>query len=97
MAVLEVCTFTLTGSADDDAMRAADARMQTDFAYQQRGLARRTTARDSAGRWCVVTLWQSYDDATAAESAARTDAVAQAFWSLVDSDSISVQRFSLLE
>jgi len=95
MAVLEVCTFV--PSADDDAMRAADAQMQTDFAYQQPGLLRRTTARDDAGRWCVVTLWASHDDATAAESAARTDAVARAFWSLVDDSSISVQRYGLLD
>ncbi|HMC70919.1 MAG TPA: hypothetical protein VKJ07_17310 [Mycobacteriales bacterium] len=78
-------------------MRAADARMQTDFAYQQPGLARRTTARDRDGRWCVVTLWASYDDATAAESAAESDDVAQTFWSLVDRDSVSVQRFTLLD
>ena len=97
MAVLEICTFTLAASADADAMRAADARMQTDFAYQQPGLFRRTTARDGDGRWCVVTLWVSYDDAAAADSASRTDAVAQAFWSLVDAESVSVQRYNLLE
>jgi len=97
MAVLEICTFALAASADDAVMRAADARMQTDFAYQQRGLARRTTAHDDNGRWCVVTLWSSYDDATAAETAARTDEVAQAFWSLVDADSISVERYTLLD
>jgi hypothetical protein len=95
MAVLEICTFV--PSAADDVMRAADARMQTGFAYQQPGLARRTTARDGDGRWCVVTLWASYDDAAAAEAAARSDDVARAFWSLVDDSSISVQRFTLLE
>jgi len=97
MAVLEICTFTLRGAqSDEDAMRAADARMQTDFAYQQPGLLRRTTARDDEGRWCVVTLWASYDDATAAETAAASDAVAQQFWSLVDAGSLSVQRYTLL-
>ena len=96
MAVIEICTFSLAETADVDAMLAADARMQTDFAYQQPGLARRTTARDDNGRWCVVTLWASYDDATAADSAARTDEVAQAFWSFVDGDSVSVQRYTLL-
>ena len=71
--------------------------MQTDFAYQQPGLLRRTTARDDAGRWCVLTLWATAADASAAEAAGRTDPVAQAFWSLVDAASVSVQRFTLLE
>src|SRR3954447_8491176 len=99
MAVLEVCTFTLSSgplSADQDAMRAADERMQTDFAYQQPGLRRRTTARDDDGRWCVVSLWTSRDEALAAEEAAKANEVAQSFWSLVDPDSVSVQRFTLL-
>ena len=94
MAVIEICTFTPT--ADDATMRAADERMQTDFAYQQPGLARRTTARDDAGTWCVVTLWAGDADATAAETAAASSEVAQHFWSLVEADSISVQRFTLL-
>jgi len=99
MAVLEICTFTLSAgalSADEGAMRAADERMQTDFAYQQPGLRRRTTARDDEGRWCVVSLWTSRDEAIAAEEAAKTNEVAQDFWSLVDPESVSVQRFTLL-
>jgi hypothetical protein len=94
VAVLEICTFTVT--ADEGAMRAADERLQTDFAYQQPGLRRRTTARDDDGRWCVVSLWTTRDDAVAAEAAAKTNQVAQEFWSLVDADSVSVQRFTLL-
>ena len=94
MALLEICTFTLT--ADEDAMRAADERMQTDFAYQQPGLRRRTTARDDDGRWCVASLWTSREAALAAEEAAKTHRVAQDFWSLVDPGSVSVQRFTLL-
>jgi hypothetical protein len=95
MAVLEVCTFTATG--DEQALRAADARFQVDFAYQQPGLFRRTTARGDHGRWCVVTLWGSLDDAVRGEQAAEGDAVAAAFWDLVDRDSVRVERFSLLE
>ena len=95
MAVIEICTFTPV--TDTATMRAADARMQTDFAYQQPGLARRTTARDDSGRWCVVTLWASADDAKTADTAARTDDVAQAFWAMIDPESVSVQRFTLLD
>ena len=95
MAVLEVCTFTARG--DEQALRAADATLQTDFAYRQPGMLRRTTARGEAGRWCVVTLWGTTDDAARAEQAAESDAVATAFWSLVDQDTVHVERFTLLE
>jgi hypothetical protein len=94
MTVLEVCTFT---TGDEQALRAADARMQTDFAYQQPGLRRRTTARGEAGRWCVVSLWASVDDAIRAEQAAAGDEVASAFWDLTDRDTVRVERYSLLE
>lgn len=98
MAIIEICTFrpSATGTAADDALRAADARMQTDFAYQQPGLRRRTTGRDDEGRWCVVTLWATADDAAAADAAGQTDDVARQYWSLIDPDSVSVQRFTML-
>ena len=95
MAVIEVCTFNAAG--DDDALLAADARMQTDFAYQQPGLFRRTTARADGGRWCVVSLWGSVGDAERAELAAGSDGVARAFWALVDPGSVRVERYTLLE
>ena len=94
MAVLEVCTFAVT--ADDDAVIEADARLQTDFAYRQPGLLRRTTARGDGSRWCVVTLWGSTEDAERAEQAAAEDDVASAFWSLVDRDTVRVERYTLL-
>ena len=95
MAVLEVCMFTT--SAEAAQVRAADARLQTEFAYQQPGLRRRTTACGDDGRWCVVTLWDNADDALRAEQVAANDGVASAFWSLVDKDTVQVERFSLLE
>ena len=95
MAVIEICTFAV--AADDDHFRAADARMQTEFAYRQPGLYRRTTARGADRRWCVITLWREEGDADRAAANAETDAVGRAFWSLVDADSVDVQRFTMLE
>ena len=94
MAVLEICSFLAT--AGDDVVLAADARMQTEFAYRQPGLMRRTTARGDGGRWCVVTLWASAEDAERAERAGADDEVASAFWSSVDRDSLCVERYTLL-
>jgi hypothetical protein len=95
MGVIEICTFTAAG--DVDALRAADARVQTEFAYRQPGLLRRTTARGDDGRWCVITLWRSDDDAAGAAAAEDNDPVATDFWSLVDLNTVQVQRFTTLE
>lgn len=94
MAVIEVSTFTAVG--DETALLAADARMQTDFAYQQPGLLRRTVGRADGGRWCVVSLWATVEDAQRADAAARTDDVATAFWAMAEPDSVRVERYVML-
>ena len=46
MPVIETMTFRLAPGADEQAFLDADRRVQTDFAYRQPGLMRRTTAGD---------------------------------------------------
>ena len=48
MSVIETTTFRLTDASDEQQFLEADAALQSGFAYQQTGLARRTTARWSA-------------------------------------------------
>ena len=100
MAVLETMTFRLRDGADTEAFLAADKRLQSDFAYQQPGLVRRTTARGTggqAGEWIVVDLWATAEDADA--SAARWDAdpVAQAFMAFVEPGTVDVRRYRDLD
>ena len=89
-------TFRLADGADVAAFLSADKRLQSDFAYQQPGLVRRTTARgegDRAGEWIVVDLW---DDAAHADACAARwdgDAIAQAFMSFVDRSTVDVRRY----
>lgn len=100
MAVLETMTFRLLEGVDESDFLAADARLQTDFAYQQPGLARRTTARGvggQSGEWVVVDLWRSAEDADACAARWETDDVAQAFMALVDRSTVEVRRYELLE
>ncbi len=44
MAVIETMMFRLVDGADEGAFLAVDKRLQTEFAYQQPGLLRRTTS-----------------------------------------------------
>ena len=54
--LIEVRTFRLAEGVDDAAFRAADAEAQV-RAHLARGIVRRTTARDSDGRWLVLSFW----------------------------------------
>lgn len=96
MAVIETMTFRLLDGADEAAFVAADEVLQAEFAHQQPGLLRRTTARgagDRAGEWLVVDLWRSVADADAC--AARWDGhpVAEAFMAFVDRSTVDGRRY----
>jgi hypothetical protein len=97
MTVIETMTFRLVGSADEAEFLAADKRLQTDFAYQQPGLVRRTTARGNDGGWIVVDLWASDGDADACAARWDGDPIAQAFMALVDRASVDVRRYTTLD
>lgn len=88
--------FRLRPGGDEAAFLAADRRVQEDFAYQQPGLLRRTTARSTDGNWIVIDLWRSAADADACDARWEHDPVAQEFMALVDQSSVAVQRFQPL-
>lgn len=81
--VVELTTLRFLRGTQETAFLAADARVQSDFFYQQPGLVRRTTAR-GAGDWLIVCFWESEAAASSAAEAARTDRAAMAFASLVE-------------
>jgi len=89
--------FRLPPGADEAAFLAADRRLQEEFAYQQPGLLRRTTARGEDGRWIVIDLWRSAADADACDARWGHDPVAQAFMAQVDRSSVATERYFPLD
>lgn len=89
--------FDLVDGADVDAFLAADKRVQTDFAYQQPGLLRRTTARADGGSWLVLDLWSSAEAADACDDRWKSDPVAQEFMAFVDPATVRTARFEELD
>jgi len=89
-------TFRLGAGVDEAAFLAVDKRLQTDFAYQQPGLLRRTTARSADGQWIVIDLWASPADADACARRWESDPTATEFMSFVDRATVSVVRYELL-
>lgn len=94
--VIEIMRFRLPPGADQAAFLAADRRVQQEFAYQQPGLLRRTTARGEDGGWIVIDLWRSAADADACDVRWERDEVTQAFMSLLDRSSVAVERYQEL-
>jgi hypothetical protein len=100
MSVIETMTFRLARGVDEIDFLAADKRLQSDFAYQQPGLLRRTTARgrgERTGEWLVVDLWRSDDDADACAARWEHDPLAQELMSFVDRGTVDVRRYADLE
>jgi hypothetical protein len=86
--MIEITTYRLAAGVDDATFVAADAAVQTGFAYQQPGILRRTTARSDDGTWVTITSWGSRERASAAESAAADAPEVAAWLGLVDRPSV---------
>ena len=100
MAVIETMTFRLTDGADEAAFLAVDKRLQSEFAYQQPGMVRRTTARgvgERAGEWIVVDLWGSAAAADACAARWADDPLAQELMAFVEPGSVDVRRYTDLD
>ena len=89
--------FRLPPGADEAAFLEADRRLQEEFAYQQPGLLRRTTARGEDGGWIMIALWRSSADADASETRAEHDEPTRALRALLDRSTLSVERYQELD
>lgn len=98
MPMIETMTFRLVAGADEAAFRAADERLQSDFAYQQPGLLRRTTARrEGTDEWIVVDVWSSAEEAAGCAQRWERDPVVGEFLAFVDASSVEVRRYHTLD
>lgn len=91
--MIEILAFNLVEGADEEEFVLADKRVQTEFAYQQPGLVRRTTARSPEGSWMVIDLWRSPEDADAADARWEDDPATQEFMSFVDRSTMRSKRY----
>jgi hypothetical protein len=94
--VIEIMRFRPRPGVEEADLLRADRSVQEDFAYQQPGLVRRTTAKSAEG-WIVIDLWRSAADADAAGARWDRDPVAQAFMGLIDRASVETERYDELD
>jgi len=95
--MIEILAFRLAAGADEESFLAADRLVQGDFAYQQPGLLRRTTARGNDGAWIVIDLWRSAQDADACDALWGHDQLTAEFMSFVDKATVRSERYTELD
>ena len=95
--MIEILRFKLAPGADEAGFLAADKRLQAEFAYQQPGLLRRTTARGAEGEWVVIDLWRSWADAERCDARWGKDDASSHFQTFMDRSTMEVQRYNELE
>ena len=90
MAVIALTTFRLADGTDEAAFLAADDRVRTATLYHQPGIVRATTARTDDGRWAVIVMWESAEQADAVD-------VAVELGDVVDAASVERARYTTLD
>src|SRR4051812_13434636 len=96
VALIETMTFKLREGADETAFLAVDQRLQSDFAYQQPGIIRRTIAPGRGahtGEWIVIDLWSQASHADACAQRWESDPLPGDFRAFVDRASVAARRY----
>lgn len=91
--LIENATFKLVDGISTEEFLAIDARFQEEFAYQQKGLLRRTTARSEDGTWLVMNLWDSRESADAPKNVEHCKDVLEDMHRCIDFATHKVERF----
>jgi len=94
---IEIMTFRLRPGTPEAEFLAVDRRVQTEFAYQQPGMIRRTTGRNPDGTWVVIDLWASAADAANYVGGWNREPAPLALMSLVDDATVVTQAFETLD
>ena len=90
-------TFRLRPEADEEAFLALDTRVQTELAYQETGLMRRTTARSAGGTWLVIEIWRSEDDADASAADRAGSRLQAEYRAFIDRTTMESDRFATFD
>jgi len=92
-----ITTFRLRPETVGEAFLALDTRVQTELAYHEAGLVRRTTARSAGGTWLVIEIWRSEDDADASASDRAESPLHVEYRSLIDGQTLQSDRFATFD
>ena len=94
VAIIETMTFRLRTDANTEQFVAADAAVQSEFSYQQRGIVRRTIARSDDDCWLILTIWDSLDAAAAAAQAFGGADMSIEFVAMIDESTVAIERYA---
>ncbi len=95
--MIEILTFRLREGVEPTSFLQLDTQIQTEVAYQQPGLLRRTSGRNADGRWLILSVWASADAAAAGGAALDASPLGVRLVSMIDSDTVHHERFEGLD
>ncbi len=90
-------TFKLRKGVSDEVLLVADRAVQTDFAYHQPGMVRRTMARGADGEWMVLDFWDSAEHAESCLVGWHGEPAPRAFTALLEEATVHTDRYETLD
>jgi hypothetical protein len=91
--VIEITRFRPAPGVDEAALVAAKRRLREEFDEHTPGLLGRTVARGEDGSWIMINLWRASADADAADARWERHELRRPTLALLDSSSVSVERY----
>jgi len=95
--MIQITTFRLRAEGIEETFLVVDTRLQTELAYHEAGLVRRTTARSAGGTWLVIEIWRSEEDADAAASGRADAPLHTEYLAMIDRPTMESERFATFD
>ena len=95
--MIEITRFRPAPGVDEATLVAANRRVQEEFHADTPGLLGRTVARGEDGSWIMICLWRSDADADDADARWERHELRRPILALLDSSSVSVERYQELD
>jgi len=86
-------TFRLREGVEPASFLQLDAQIQTEVAYQQPGLLRRTAGRSDTDRWLILQTWATGDAADLGRAALNSSPLWLELDAMVEPESVRLERF----
>lgn len=94
-SILEVTTFSLKSSANEQIFNTLDAEVEENFTSKQPGFIRRESAVNENGEYVVLVYWKTLADAQASMKKFMTDASVGEYAGLIEGASMKMNRFEI--
>ena len=98
VAIIEVTIFsTKPDSVDAAAFKTRDSQIERDYTSKQPGFIKRLSGVNESGEYVVVVYWKTMADADASMKKFMTDESVADYAGMIDSSSMKMARYKMLQ